>query len=321
MKKRIRERITNFFVSKNYSGVLIALLLALSLWLYANLNMEFTTFIPVPLEVKLPESRALETSLPSELSVQVRGSGWQLINLRYFNSSARCFLDLTKTAFNDSLSYINRNDLIKSVQSLNNTQAIDTDPQTLSIKTGTVVNYSIGIESRVKIVPRDGFCIVGEQKIKPDVINISGNEKILRNLNKWNTEVINFEDVYTDVNKLINLSDSLHNSLRLSQKQVHLVAEIQQEASLTFEDVEVRIKGGSLTQNQILQPTFCKVIVSGGVKQLAKVTPSQISLSIDINEINSDTSGILIPEVEVPPGIKVLMVEPRYLYHIKRIKS
>ena len=59
--------------SKSFWG---SLLFAMALWGYTSLNTEFNEQIEVPLYVKLPANRAMESELDKTVTIAVKGTGW-----------------------------------------------------------------------------------------------------------------------------------------------------------------------------------------------------------------------------------------------------
>jgi len=300
-------------------AVVGSVLMACSLWFYSNLNMDYVSYVVIPFMVKAPEGRAIENNLPATIAVEIRCTGWQMINFNFFNSSVKSIVDLSNVRTSDSTVEITRNDLIKSIQSLTNAQAIDVIPQSISIKTGRIGEYSVPVVSQVAIIPKDGFILVGQPEFKPDMINIAGNDRVVKKVKSWSTELLVLKDVYEPITVMIPLSDSLKNMVTLSQQRVRLITDIQQEADITFHDVKIKIKGNSIPSNHKIVPSIIKVTVKGGIDQIKTLTYDEITATIDYEDIIKDTTGIIVPTIEIPAGLKVVKVTPPYIYHQKII--
>ena len=222
MKINWFKNILNLIISKSFLG---SVAFAFALWFYTTLNSEFVTIVKIPFSVILPAHKALETQLPSIISVEVRGTGWKLFNLLFFNSAARCQLDLSLEKLSNISFQAHRNDIIKSLQYMSNVEALDVWPQNLDIETGSIGEFSVLVEPDIKIIPRDGFTLVGKISVKPDLINIKGNLKIVSNINSWKTQKTEIYDSYLPVSQIVPLSDSLKNVVELSHSQVRVIAD------------------------------------------------------------------------------------------------
>ena len=71
------------YFSKAFWG---SILMAIALWTYTSLNMEYITAVKVPLFIKLPESKSLENNISKDVTLQVKGNGWHLFNLIFSQS-------------------------------------------------------------------------------------------------------------------------------------------------------------------------------------------------------------------------------------------
>jgi hypothetical protein len=315
MRNKLR-RISRIVVSKSFIG---SVLFSAALWFYTTLNSEINAHINVPLLITLPDNRAIENDIVKTISVKVKGTGWYLLNALYFNASARCLIDLTGENIRDSLYEITRNDFMKSLQNLNNLEAQDIeDPKTLFIKTGKVGQYSILVEPDITIIPREGFMLVGDVLAKPDLINISGNDMIVRKIQKWRTKNIIFSDVFEPLTKVVPLSDSLKNTVNLSEYKVRIVADIQKISEIKLCDIKIKINGADIPREHKIIPEVLTVTIRGGIDQISNLERESIIASLNAADIVSDTLGILIPKISTPQNVVVLSIDPPYLRHVKR---
>lgn len=311
-----KEKIKQVLTSKSLIG---AFIFAIALWGYTQLNGSFVTLVEVPFEVNLPKNRAVENELPGSVSVEARGTGWNLFTLIFFNSSAQCYVDLSKSQVTDSVHILSRTDLMKSVDYFVNVEPIDVLPEQIPLKIGNISTIRIPVIPDIEILPRSGFAHVGEIKVIPDSIEISGNEKILRRIKSWKTSPIKFEDTQKPFTAQVNLKDTLGTIIELSEKKVEVSIDIQQLAEIIFPDVKIRIRGGSASKKHKIQPEYLVVTLQGGIGQLTDLSPEEISASIGYNQMLNDTTGIIRPKIQIPEGIRLLRTDPPYIYHTKMV--
>jgi hypothetical protein len=317
-KKSLLKRLWRRVRSKAFLG---ALSLAVALWMYASLNMSYTTSIKVPFSVVLPDNRAIENPLQSVISIKVKSVGWYLFNLIYFNSSARCHVDLSEKNISGDEYQISRNELLKSIQSITNAEPIDVYPESITLQLGKIGIAKVPVHLTADIQTMKEFIIVGEPKLDPDSIIISGNEKVVMNIHSWNTQPIHMNKVKNSFTVSIPLSDSLGVILKKSSRYINVTYDIQQTAEVTFNDVEVRIRGGALPSHHYLQPRLISVTVRGGVEKLASLSMDKITSYIDYYEVVNDTIGIIKPHINIPNGLILQNANPRFLYHTIRVQS
>lgn len=319
LKAKINIRkLKQILTPKSIAG---AFILATALWVYTNLTSEFVTYISVPFELRMPPNRAVENYLPADINVELRGTGWNLFNMIFFRKNAKSFVDLSKEDLGDTIYMLSRTDLIKSVQTMSNVHAIDVLPQSIMLKTGVIGEYVVPVESQIKVSCRDGFALVDEIELKPDMVKIRGNDKLVKNISKWDTKQIELLNCYKPLEMTVTLSDTMKNMVELPNRQIKAKMDIQQVGELVIYDVPLKIKGTACPPNHYLYPEQVKVTVQGGVKVLKSIVYESIFAVLDGYEILNDSTGILKPEIRVPKHLKVLKVEPPFVRHIKRVNA
>jgi len=298
-----------------------SILFATSLWGYTSLNHEYTPFVKVPLSVLLPADKAIENPLPENISIKVKGTGWQLFYLIFFNRTKECTVDLSDKAISDNEYIITRTDILKGIQNIVDVEPIDVLPESVKLIIGQLVTRKVPVNPIIAITPRDGFVAMANYKLKPDSIEITGNETTVRNIRFWNTRPTNIDGVYKHTAMSLALSDTLSTIIKLSRSSVNIYFDVQQEADITIYDIPIRIRGGSLPKNHKLKPEKISVIVQGGINQIAEISKYDIDSYIDYNELINDTTGIIKPKIEINEKVNNFYPHPRYIYHYRIVKT
>ncbi len=302
-----------FSKSKIFSlSTLGALTIAISLWVYTSLNDEYSTRVDIPLLIQLPENRSPEKTLPSNITIVAKGSGWHLFNLIFFNQNKVCQVDLTNELINQQEYFILENTLEKSLRNIVNVTAEDVYPDNISITTGPSVEKRVPIKSRLNIIPDENFVLATETDFTPDTVTVIGNTKVLRDLNYWPTERIDFEDINKPVISVVNLKDSLSTIVELSTRSTVAAIEIQQLAEITIRDIGIDIRNNNLKGNEVLSAEKIDLTIRGGVEELADLKLSEIKAYIDLE--NTQAGNNVQPVVEIPEKFNLIEIQPRYIY-------
>jgi hypothetical protein len=313
-------KISVFYKKLSKRALIGSMLFAVALWSYTSFNSEYKTYISIPFNVILPKDRAIEAQIPRFLDVEVSGSGWNIFNLIYFNNSKQIIVDLTSKKIEDSVYTISRNDLVKSVHSIEKVALTDIIPDNLLLKTGSIGSYKVPVFDRITVIPNENFTLVGKLLLIPDSIKISGNNKVVSKISKWFTQEAVYEGANLPFKSQVELSDTLSQVIDLSRKHVEFYADIQLTAEIIVPDVEIIVRGGSSPKNSKFYPSFVTVTLQGGIKELQRINRDKIAVSIDLNQILNDSTGVIIPKVEYPEGLKLLNVQPAFIYHFKESK-
>lgn len=304
--------------SKAFLGSLI---FAVSLWGYSSLNYDYKPLIKVPLTIKVPTNKAIEKGLQQEVSIKVKGSGWQLFNLIFFNTSAKCVIDLTSKDLSGNEYIITRTDVLKGLENIVDVEPIDVQPESMKLIIGKMRTYKVPVNAVLSISPRPGFIAMSNVKIQPDSILITGNEKLIKNITRWNTKVFVANNLYKTTTFDVPLADSLKGFVTLSQPKVKIKINLQQSADITIYDLKLHIKGGSLPKGHKIMPNRISVVIHGGIDQIANISKSDIYSYVNYKDIMNDSTGIIIPEIKIDEKINKSYIHPQYIYHFKNIRS
>ncbi|MFC2130897.1 CdaR family protein [Bacteroidota bacterium] len=304
--------------SKAFIG---SILFAASLWGYTSLNHEYTPFVKVPLSVKLPADKARESPLPETIALKVKGGGWQLFYLIFFNSAAKCVIDLSNKDIPEDEYIVSRSDILKGIQNIVDVEPIDVLPESMKLKMGRKSTYKVPVNPIISIKPREGFVAMSDIRVSPDSIEITGNDKIVRNIKLWNTKKMDIENIFQPTVIPLQLSDSLKSIVKLSQPNVNLSIDIQQTADITIYDIPVRIRGGSLPKNHKIIPEKIDVTIHGGVEQIAGISKQDIISYIEYEELLKDSTGVIKPTIVVNEDVSKYYAYPKFIYHLKQMRT
>jgi hypothetical protein len=316
--RKFPRKIFRVFKSKSVMG---SILFAIALWVYISLRVDYTTRIKVPLKVILPENKAIDSSLASNITVEVRGGGWKLFNLLFLDKSSICLLDLSDQVIVDNIEEISRNEILKNLQISGNVQAMNIIPDKLILKLMNVSESKVPIKPQLRIVPAEEFTVVGGYRLTPDSVLIKGNERIVKHINNWQTRLLEINHVSKSFSVMALLSDSLKGMVTPVDNLTKIDVEIQQKSSISIPNVEIQIRGGRLSSEDHLYPESVNITVEGGIDRMVNLNIENIKATIDYSDLIADSTGIIVPRISSPDNIKILKVEPPYLYYYKRIKK
>lgn len=307
MKKKFR-------VKKSLVG---AILLAMALWTYTTLNNEYVTFVKVPLKVIMPNNRAIENPIPQNLDIEVKGKGWDIFNLMYFNTSKEISLDLSKQRIEKNDIEVGRQQILKSVRYIGNLETIDALPDNVEIRTGISGEYFVEVEPNVKIIPTQGFILVDGPFVEPERIRIKGNDKIVSNIKTWKTEYAIINDVANKFRARIPLQDTLETIVSKSRQSVYVYGKLEQIAERTFKDVPYTLINGKAESYDIMPKRF-DVTIKGGITAVSEIELSDIELILDANDVYSTNTSTVLVKSKIKGKVKLSNPTKMYVYVFKK---
>lgn len=303
---------------KKQLPILIAsLVFAIALWSYVSLSQSYSLDLSIPLEVKTGKSQAITEDIPSSIDLTIKGKGWDLLSV-LISKDLKYSLDLSKMKKDSRISteqFISERLNLKPELSL-----VSINPDTINIEFDKILEKTVPVRNNIKINLKEGYGIVGKPKFTPDSVTISGSAKIVSRIKFIPTETRVFENVNNSLSGTIALKDTLSNVLKSDVKFVDFKYNIQLSAEKTVDEVIVDINGVPEDKEVLLIPPKVSVSIRGGVDQLARITPAEISASVNFETIESDTLGFVVPEIVIPEETNLLKSEPQKLQYIIKKK-
>jgi len=281
-----------------------------------NLTYEIERTIPVKLSVNKPF--AVANRLPLNLEVKIKGRGWTL--LRLFTSFAMDFNYEVKAVSNDQIIVLTKpylNDVVVSGQNLTITYV---KPETLFVKIGVYSEKYVKVLPSIDVECREAYQTVGKPVLEPDSILIGGSTLIIGPLKSVYTEFKRYHNINANISDVIGLSDTLSNIIWRSHDKVKLNVRVELTAEKEFRNVEVRIPNVPEDREVLLIPQLISLQLKGGVNQLASMDNSSILVTVDFNELLSDTTGSVSPRFLLPEGIAVILSQPEKIQYVIKKK-
>jgi YbbR domain-containing protein len=212
--------------------------------------------------------------MPSSIDVTVRGKGWDLLSV-LISKDLKYTLDLSKYKRDTKIA---TEQLVSERINLKpDVSLVTIEPDTIDIEFDKLLEKTVPVKNNIKVNLREGYGIVGTPKLTPDSIEISGAANVVSKIRYIPTEVRIFENVNAPLSGTIALKDTLPNSLRYGIKFVDFRYNIQLSAEKTIEDVLISVNGVPDDKEVLVIPPKINVSVRGGVDQLARIVPSDVS--------------------------------------------
>lgn len=296
-------------------GIILSFTLAFGMWLYVSLNGNYSTFLEVPVKLVTNENQAIESEIPDKILVEVKGRGWDLLNLKYIQKSFECRIDLSKFAQTSGDVEIGHSKLLQSLTALELTEIKNINPDYFIVTLGNVDSKDVTVESNITVIPRQGFVQVGNFELAPNTTNIKGYSKVIKEIRSILTENVVLEDVFKKTKGRINVLDTFNQSIRIKPRNISYSFDVQQNCNIELRQLPIEVRGGQYEISSRLSPLRINVLLQGGVEEIAKINPGDVRVVLDYKEIINDSTGILVPKIILPPNVNLIKTEPKFIYH------
>lgn len=301
--------------NENTKGLLFAFVVSITIWFYSVLNSEYNIYLKIPLKIIPPENFSVSGKIPEKVDVLVSTVGWQILNLMFLPKNTSCNIVLEQFDKLEENIILTKNDFIKSINLGVSAKILDVMPSALSISIGKMVEKVVPVELDIDVKPREYFIANERPIVKPEFITLKGKSNIIGNIDRWKTVKVLLEDVHKPMQLEIPLEDTLRSQISTIPTKVLVYVDVDLALDKIIYDIPVRIEDGSLPANHILEPRYISVAIRGGINKLIEQDLLVLDAKIKYSQLINDTIGIVVPQVELPPGITLLSIDPPYLYH------
>ncbi len=303
---------------RNLLIFIFAFIFSSFIWIYINLNQSFSIDITVPLKVKLSGRQALSYDLPSQVEMNIKGKGWDLLTIMLAKNISYN-LDLTGYKKDTKLSTLQA---VKELLSIPpEVSVVYVYPDTLDIKFDNIQEKTVKIRNNIIVIPKEGFIIIGTPKFSPDSVKIIGAASVIAKIKTIGTEYKTFSDVNSSFTKTVSVLDTLINLLNIEPTSISISYQVELAAEKDFEDYTIKIKNVPDDKEVLIIPPKVTFSVRSGVDQLAKLNEESIQVFIEYNSLEKDSSGIVIPIIELPGNINLLNLNPNQFKYIIKSKT
>lgn len=302
---------------------LFFLLLTSFFWLLIQLSKIYTTTVLFNVEyTNLPKSKLFQSKPVNKIETLVKGQGFYLLKLQLITKKIE--LNLANITTSKKGYYINLNTQISNINSQLQAsgEIVSVTPDTLYFDLGNVATKKIPVKPNLAVNFKVGYNFVNNISIEPDSVIVSGPQGIIDTLYEINTEKIQLNDVFENLNLNLNLNHLDENKvISISSGTVKLTAFVDKFTEGKF---QIPVKVINVPDTLIINtfPKEVELIYQTGIKNFNNITVGNFDVSYDFNQYKNDTLiRFLKPHIEVKgdkiSSVKIRPEEIEFLIHKK----
>jgi YbbR domain-containing protein len=294
----------------NYKVKIFCLLCALFLWFYVVTDNRFNHTIRVPVTlINQPQGLILRESVPSKIKVQFRGSGKELLSLLY--REKRIELDLQQVRREKMFAITT--DMIKGIPlgTAVRPQRI-VEPDSITIRLDQFAAKQVPIVSDISVIPADGYIQVGDIKLIPDSILVSGPQSLVKGIDEVRTDTRTYQSVIKRIEDKLPLIPPEWATVNYGLKNVRFVGDVQRIGERTITEIPVNVIRVPRGLKVIVVPSTLSLKVQGGVSLLAELDRNDIVATIDYRRRQRYRQKRIPAGIDVPEGITFSDARPEF---------
>ncbi|GBD93340.1 YbbR-like protein [bacterium BMS3Abin05] len=281
----------------DYKIKLFIVAIAVLLWLYVSIEDTYEYNFPVRIvPVNVRSNYLIVNNYPREALVKFRGKGKNLFALKSSDKQIR--FDLAH--YRRKAIYRLRPEMVEVPSDLSVQVLQIVNPDTVVFVLERKSERELPIIPNISMVLEPGYIVVGEIKITPPKVRVSGPKSVVDTLKILHTRKLFFEHVKSDLNGKVRLVFQENHHLTVTPKWVRYSINVQQLGEKTVKDIPVKLLNAPVKGNFRVIPSTISVTIEGGVDLLDKITAKDIYVYIDYKQrkIDHDEYKAII---ELPP--------------------
>jgi len=286
----------------------VALVLAMCLWLMINLSRDYNLSINLPISPgNIPEDQSLAEELPSFATVSVNGEGWKLISV--YNNPPLIYVDLIQ----DEINLFDQ--IQQQMNNLPNVTVQKVQPLTLNPEIEEKVSKKVPVKPRVEVAFGQRYDVIDSPQVSPDSIMVSGASSLVDTIESWPTDSVTLSDITGNISEKISLK-APSSLIDISETEITYSLEVEE---FTEGEAKVFIQTNNLPQGRMVSfsPSFITVKYDVPIDQYSEVKDFEnlFTAYVDYDRLQQDSSGFIEPVIELIPkeqfNITIKSSQPR----------
>ncbi|HXF94483.1 MAG TPA: CdaR family protein [Gemmatimonadales bacterium] len=284
-------------VTRNWPIKLVAVFLALMLYVAVAAQQPTTQLFQLKLAVDLPPGRALASKAPT-VAVQISGRGSELMKLR-------AFPPVIKRAVPDTLAgavwtvRLQPGDV--QIPRGIDVRVDDIAPREIELLLDAVARKEVRIVPRVEVVAESGYVLQGGLSLTPAIARVVGPDEMLASIESVTTVPVQLSGVTGPFVRTVPVDTAALGIVRVIPKEVEISGNVGALAERSFAGIPVETGAGALT-GFVVNPSRVSVAVRGPEEIVTRLTRDSIRVVASLR--GAATSGSYARlTVVVPRGL------------------
>ena len=297
-------------ILNNYKIKIVVLTLAVFIWFFVVTENDYEYMVDVPVNVlNPPHGKEILNDIPGTAKIKVQGNGKALIALS-LGRGARVDLDISEVESSKNF-ILTPKDIFFSRASGSIRAKEIISPDSITVTLDKSEGKRVPIAPKIKIITAPGYTVVGEIKLSPDSVLITGPESLVSEVNEIYTQEVEYTDLTFDLGEIIPLAPLPSNKISTFKDQIEIFLDIQKLLERTIYEVPVEVKNAPKNMLVHVVPSTLSLVIEGGAELISQVRPSDIVAYIDYDRMKNVIGSKRPAYIDTPPGVVYRDVKPK----------
>lgn len=319
--KNTRKKLSALFTRENVLNFLLAFVIALVIWLLVNLGRNFHLTLNVPVQMQtISEELSIASRVPKTVNMTLYGEGWSLINI-YNNPPT-----MTLNPPTDEVGRfdVNALELLRDqVVATSGMEVIRVQPQNIPVLVERKVTKKVPVRVISELKFRSLHDFVGEPRIIPDSVEVTGAESRIKQITEWFTRPLVMEDVKEPIDAFPEL-EAPDDFITLNRANVRYRANVSEYTEGELRTA-IRTQGLPRGDSVIYTPAVITIKYDVPISEYAAAQDIIPFIAyVPYREILRDTTGSVNPTIAAQTtslNLRLRSYQPRKVGYYKVVKK
>lgn len=287
-------------IPKTFIGFLIA---SFFIWVLITFSKEYKTVISYDVNFKnIPQKNILLETTPKQLKIFVKASGFRLFWTQILQKNIN--LDISKITQKKAtvFYFFPKNQLSEIQKQLTSGVFVESIlKDTMFVNVGFLASKKVALTPNLNINYHVGYDLLGDVKVIPDSIVISGAENEIKNIQFLNLENVKLENQKSDFSREVSISRAkMNKNIKFSTSKATIYAKVDK---FTEGNLQIHFKVLNLPSNVKLTTLLDSVTLTYVValSNFSRVSKESFVVECDFEMSQKNGLSYLIPKVIFKP--------------------
>ncbi len=299
-------------MKKKFPVILFSFFVSVIIWISITLSSDYYVSLELPLKIiNLPKGYATGGRIPETVQMKVKATGWKLIAL-YFRTDREYYVSANRDSMRSQINLMNslsENSWLPSAINV-----VEFYPPSIGMNVERSQTEYKQVEAVLDLVFESGFGLASPVKITPEYVRVSGLPSVVANYPVIRTEKIRLQGL--NESKVIEAALVRTNQLIFYPEKVKIELDVQLMVDKEFTDIPVLVRDVPPDRDVQLIPERISVSIRGGIDRISSLNQEMIKAYTIYNDVVRDTTGFIIPNIEIPPYMAVTVIKPEKINFI-----
>lgn len=297
-------------IPKTFIGFLIA---SFFIWLLITFSKEYSAVISYPVAYKnIQQDKLLQEAPIKQIDIAVKASGFKLLSSKFTNKTIYLESSILQRKSNSKFYLLVKNQFTKIQKQLHSGIELQEILQdTIYLNLGLLTSKKVALKPNLDIKYQIGYDLLGDIKVDPDSIVISGPEDQIKKIAHLNLQGIKLNNLKENFSQNTNIiQPSKYENLKFTTLKAIVSGKVERftEGNLA---IPFTIKNLPDGVNLTTLSEKVEVVFVVALSNFAKVSEASFTVECDFEISAKNNLSYLIPKVITQPDfIKSVKIVP-----------